>query len=438
MPLQSAHHLYPFSSVEAHSISPSIRLVLLFTLTLLTSLAVPAHAGIRSYSAAPAAVPEAGGPLRYHGGPVMRTATTYLIFWLPPGYHFEPDASADSRYMALVKQFFADVGSTAYYDILSQYSFDDTGRLVQNGPVFNQSVVGGTFIDRSPYPRSANVVDPLLDTDIRDEVVRVAASQGWSPALTAAFFVYTGSGVPICLAARPDQCSYSSNGLSATPHWCSLHGAHLSNPSDTNAALIYGVMPDIRSMPGCDNLPTDAVTPSGDPFADGEIILASHELFEMVTNPIGAGWTDTSGDQGEITDKCQGRYQHFASDGGNVYLHAHRYMVSEQWSNLDNGCAYASTFDLRYPTDTPSPTPTPTVTPTPTATGIPTATPTDTATPTPTDTPLPTPTPTATAAFTATWTPTIMPPPVTKCAVLHRKAAGKHRRVRMCRNGRWP
>src|SRR5215469_6780677 len=59
-------------------------------------------------------------PVGYHGGPVMRAMTTYLIFWLPRGYTFDPGGS-DSYYESLVQRFFQDLQGTRYYRLLTQY-----------------------------------------------------------------------------------------------------------------------------------------------------------------------------------------------------------------------------------------------------------------------------------------------------------------------------
>ena len=46
-----------------------------------------------------------GGNLFYHGGPVMRTNTTYAIYWVPPGYF------VSSGYVSIIDQYFANVAA---------------------------------------------------------------------------------------------------------------------------------------------------------------------------------------------------------------------------------------------------------------------------------------------------------------------------------------
>src|SRR5579872_1116389 len=105
--------------------SPRLRPLAAAVLSLGAMLAAPALSG--------AAPPTVG----YHGGPVMRRSTTYAIFWLPAGTHFEP-AGSDTRYENRVRSFLRDVGDTSYYNILTEYS-KNRGAIVRGGPIENAS-----------------------------------------------------------------------------------------------------------------------------------------------------------------------------------------------------------------------------------------------------------------------------------------------------------
>ncbi len=80
--------------------------------------------------------------------------------------------------------------------------------------------------------------------------------------------------------------------------------------------------------------------PNGDPEADAEINIASHEHFEIVTDPqpdVNAAWADSDGF--EIGDKCAFTYGFVPLDHSNVVLHGHSYLVQQEWSNVIAGCA---------------------------------------------------------------------------------------------------
>ena len=120
----------------------------------------------------------ATGHMTYHHGSVIAVPTVYTIFWLPSGYHFDPQG--DSGYESLINQALKDVGGTAYYQVLTQYSTTAKGKPVKGGPIQNQVLFGGTAIDTDPFPRAGTPADPLTTTDLRAEAARAMAANGWS------------------------------------------------------------------------------------------------------------------------------------------------------------------------------------------------------------------------------------------------------------------
>src|SRR5689334_4866222 len=52
--------------------------------------------------------PQGTGDLIYHNGAVMRTNTTYAIYWLPSGYSFNGN---NSGYESTINQYFQDVAA---------------------------------------------------------------------------------------------------------------------------------------------------------------------------------------------------------------------------------------------------------------------------------------------------------------------------------------
>ena len=120
------------------------------------------------------------GNLTSHGGLVMHSATSYVIFWLPSGYHFDtplidqnyPNAS-DQNYEALVVQFLRDLSNTAYYSIVQQYT-DSSG-----APGLVTSL-GGSWTDTSPYPNSEGTrANPLQASDLQAEVTKAMSANNW-------------------------------------------------------------------------------------------------------------------------------------------------------------------------------------------------------------------------------------------------------------------
>lgn len=336
--------------------------------------------------------------MTYHGGSVMRTFTAYAIYW-GPGTHTIPNT-----YQALVNRWFSDVGGSPLYNITTQYYEGSPPTYIQNFATF-----GGAWVDTvNPYPHAGTGADPLADSDIQGEVVRAITANRWpNGGSDVGFFVFTAKGI--------ESCADSVDCTIGTPHpaYCAYHSVFFSGN-----LIIYANMPyDGTWSSGFAHTCGDfTLSPNNDPDADMEISTTSHEQFESITDPLGDAWFDGGGN--EIGDKCAYMYGSVAGDGHNVTANRDPYIVQQEWSNADSGCALAYGSVAATPTQTPTstnvptqaptstPTRTPTFTPTPMNTGTLTRTPTRTAT----QTPPPTLTRTNTMVPTSTPTQTPMPP----------------------------
>ena len=206
--------------------------------------------------------------------------------------------------------------------------------LVKNGPIRNVSVFGGSYTDLSAYPKAGTSNDPLVDTDFLHEIQVIAAKAHWTMDASTLFFVFTAAGIRACNSA---PCKYS-------PDFCA---AHFAFPGGLYFASI-----EAPSRNGCTSL--FHKTPNHDPVADTAIDIVSHELFESITDPLPChGWItkcgyDTSGN--EIGDLCERKYGHRNSDGSNLVLGTHTYLVQKEWSNRDGRCVLPSNlFPPRKP-----------------------------------------------------------------------------------------
>jgi hypothetical protein len=267
-----------------------------------------------------------GGPVSYHTGPVMHGYTAYLIFWLPPGYVYEPDGN-DQRFAYLMMRYFQDVGGSSFLRIVTQYG-DGTG--APRG----EARLGGVVVDRTdPYPRAGTTQDPLKDSDIRHEISRVIRAKGWTPSLSREFFIFTGAGVESCQAAY--NCSFPT-GMDGG-FYAGYHDYFMDPQS--GQPVIYAYLPDIatriRVAGAIEN--GDRLSPNGDWTADSEISVVAHEQFESITDPFHQAWGDKSGE--EIADKCTQVYGPVNQFGANAMLNGDPYIVQSIWSNAAGGCA---------------------------------------------------------------------------------------------------
>jgi HYR domain/Abnormal spindle-like microcephaly-assoc'd, ASPM-SPD-2-Hydin/HYDIN/CFA65/VesB-like, Ig-like domain len=271
--------------------------------------------------------------MTYHGGSVMRNVTTYAIFWspttLPAGYTGAP---FDSNYRSLVDRYFNDIGTTPYFNILTQFG-DNSGN-----PVANTTTFGGDWVDTTTFPHAGTNADPLQDGDIRASVDRaIAANPTWqAPSNSTMYFVYTPKSIiecsgGDCFAANDYLGNSGSHGKFCAYHW-------------NNGNKIYAFIP-YAATGSC--FSDDTAWPNGNgdgttnnPGVDVSLDVTSHEQFEAYTDPFGDAWyDDVDGHAGENGDKCNFNYGPYEPDGTNIVLHGHTYQLQREWSNgSPHGC----------------------------------------------------------------------------------------------------
>lgn len=260
--------------------------------------------------------------LVYHsGGPIMNTSTSYAIFWLPAGIHYDASATAtaDSTYESLVKSFLQDVGNTPFYNINTQYGSPAGPSMA----LLNSSTLAGSYVDTTAYPHAGTTTDPLFNLDIRDAVNRAIGANGWAPTVNTAFFVFTGYNIQSCLDTTRTNCTFST--------YCAYHTYFNSNAG----TAIYLNIPDLPSA--C----YAGESPNNDPAADAAINLASHEQAEAITDPLLNAWYDSNGE--ENGDKCAWNFGP-ALGGGTGYQYNEmlnnrgRFYLQEEWSNATGSC----------------------------------------------------------------------------------------------------
>jgi hypothetical protein len=253
----------------------------------------------------------------YNGGPTMHVSVSYAIFWLPSGSHFEKSPSTDSAYVSLIDRFLNDTTGTSYYNILSQY----TDNI--NGAPLDKSVLGGSYLDTTPYPSTGTSSDPLHDSDLREEIVRAMAANNWTSGPDKIFHVFTGYGIENCDPSNI-YCTYNA--------YCAYHD-YFARGTQT---IIYSNMPDFnQGYNRC--IGAGQTFPNGDGYADPEINILSHELFEAISDPLINAWHDNSS-MPEIGDKCSWNFGSINTDGSNIILNGHKYLVQQEWSDYGSTC----------------------------------------------------------------------------------------------------
>jgi hypothetical protein len=300
---------------------------------------VSAGFGLQQRKAVPQGALEGGGPLQYHGGPVLHSTDAYVIYWNPTGGY-------RGDWERLIDRYFRDVGSASgrndnVFALDTQYN--DAG-----GPAANKTTFRGSYTDSNPFPTSAeggNCIEAaqivcLTDRQIKAELQHVITSV--APPLpgatgTPVYYLLTPPGVTVCTdSGTPGSCSNSAalesevkeveaRTAPAPVHTgiCGYHG-FANGPASLvpyvvqpwvagEAGMQRGLGPtpdvlacqDARALQEPNQL--SGLNPFGN-FAEGlaDVIIAdlSAEQQNVEINPLLNGWYQTS-TSAEQADVCQ-------------------------------------------------------------------------------------------------------------------------------------
>jgi hypothetical protein len=345
-----------FKSADRRGLATSRNLAIaLGALAILWSLliaAAPAGAvvsagfGLQQRKAVTQVALEGGGPLRYHGGPVLHSTDAYVIYWNPTGGY-------RGDWERLIDRYFRDVGvangrNDNVFALDTQYN--DAG-----GPAANKATFRGSYTDSNPFPTSAEggnciaaaQIVCLTDQQIKAELQHVITSV--APPLpgatgTPVYYLLTPPGVTVCTdSGTPGSCSNSAalesevklieEGKAPAPASTGICGYH-AVANEGGGAIPYVVQPWVagnagllilRSAPLVTSQPTSdalacqdgralqepnqltGLNPFGN-FAEGlaDVIIAdlSAEQQNVEINPQLNGWYQTS-TSAEQADVCQ-------------------------------------------------------------------------------------------------------------------------------------
>jgi hypothetical protein len=257
--------------------------------------------------------------LSYHGGPVMRTNSTFAIFWAPSGSVWQ------SGYRGAIKSYFSDVAAASgsnqnVYSTEKQY-YDTTGHIAY------RSTFAGGYVDTSAFPPNGcpaygGMSVCLTDTQQIAEVHRVTKRLGLPEDGTHTYFLFMPKSVGSCFDAAGTACAFT--------YYCAYHGY--------DGALLYASMPYADTSDACRLEGPHAND------ADATINTASHEHREMINDPYLSAWFDSKGYEG--SDKCAWTFGTTTSTSSGPYnqtINGHRYLLQQEWSNASRSCVQRGT-----------------------------------------------------------------------------------------------
>jgi hypothetical protein len=264
------------------------------------------------------------GPLLYHGGPIMRAPTLYAIFWEPPTLQNGGPTSIPLHYAQVNIFLMVDYLFHGIDNNNTQY-FQTVGTTTTY--ILNAGSFGGFAFDTSPYPASGctdnfTPGNCITDAQIQAEIQKVMRSKGWTGGLNNQFLLFTSKGEGSCSGAF---CAYTD--------YCAYHGSFGTSPP-----IIYSNMP-FGELSVCQN--PGQPSPNGDPVADAETSIATHEITESITDPMLNAWYTALGN--EIGDLCAYKYgtntwTSLVANDANEMWNGHFYEVQQEFDNHASGC----------------------------------------------------------------------------------------------------
>lgn len=265
-------------------------------------------------------------PLVNSGGPVMGTSahagenTQYSIYWTGAGTFRSTFEDTVDQYL---KDVAADSGaSTNVYSVNTEYS-----------SIVYSSHFGGRLDAPDPLPANGCAVDTgytacVSDAQMQQEITNVITAQNLTGAanLGHMFLLFLPPGVESC--DNTNACSGST--------FCGYHGNFNLSSGGT---VIWSDMPYLNTQGCTSGQQPNAAADAGSSDADNEIDTLSHEVNESITDPLGTGWADSSGN--ENGDECSNLYGTplgTATDttNGTQYnqvINGHHYYTQEEFSN---------------------------------------------------------------------------------------------------------
>lgn len=278
--------------------------------------------------------------LPYHGGPVMHSNRTHVIFWTPAG----SPLTYDPGYQQQVTTFLARVArdshkTTNVYSLSGQYRD-------ASGPAAYDSTYAGAFTDTQPLPANGCTEPPgpaaggtgpgwtvcLSDQQLVSELHRVTSAKQLPVSARDLYFLVLPAGFGVCEGSGPPGCA-----LGGSDDNGSFCGYHFSD-----GALLYAVIPYNAVDGHCQsNQPRPNLS-----TADPTISTVSHEHNEAVTDPTGTGWVDGVNENGDLcidmTDHPPPALGGTGTSRFSQVIGGAHYWLQEEWSNADHSCQAAA------------------------------------------------------------------------------------------------
>jgi PKD repeat protein len=302
---------------------------------------------------------DTAGQLSYHGGPVMHSVGTHVIYWDPSGEFTEEAKEVVHGFLAAVAH---DSGSpTNVFAVGGQYT-DSKGNAAYVSSLEGEAVDSESYPASGCTPKGGDKGPPytrcLTDEQLQEQLSSYIAAHKLPTGLGQLYLLLLPHKVASCFEAAGEICSNN--------YFCAYHSyvSGGSQAKDVVYADIAWSLLDSGNAKSCQFDGNEAIQhPNGDTagtnattrYADVALKYLSHEYVEAVTDPLLNAWTDPKGE--EIGDKCNYWSAKANSEGGDpkafsptlggeagagtLYdqqIDAGSYYLQSEWDNAAEAC----------------------------------------------------------------------------------------------------
>lgn len=312
VPLQGAAHKQATSSGFSNPICPGCAPPLLFGGTPSQQLVGGSPYVMGSFSNTPGQV------------------TIVPVFWQPPGYSFTPN------YQSIIDQYVDDIAaasntSTNVFSVYQEYYDSPNGA---NRPLVYHITHGADIVDTHLFPPGAC---PVTSTDTRGNptFLTTCVSDGQLQAELTRLGVASSDKVVYQVLFPPhvETCQGNAAPWSACSAPVTYCGYHSGFNTSATTFILYSNLPFPLLTYCADDGASGAQAPNGDPYADAQLSIFSHEANEAITDSFGA-WFDANGY--ENGDECAYVYGAESGSNGSLYnqsINGHHYLTQVEFSN---------------------------------------------------------------------------------------------------------
>ena len=255
------------------------------------------------------------------------------IYWAPTGFSY-----GTATYKTIVNGYLQNVAqasgqSTNVFSVSTQYYQQANAPGSPQDHIQYVIAAGPEVDDDSAYPAqggsngctaAAGFTACITDGALQSELQSLLQAKGLPADDSHLYLVFFPTGVETCTAPTG-----TTGVLCSDQNYCAYH-------SSTNVApwIIYGNQP-MPSMTGCVDPVNGAQAPNGDPSADAQVSLVSHEANEAITDWAGT-WMDSA--FYENGDECAYVYGTPQGTPGAYYnqvIGTGHYYTQDEFSNAD-------------------------------------------------------------------------------------------------------